>query len=252
MGLNKIRTKRDILILSRGQMLLVFAVDSAGGIGSKPLDKIKVSGEILGKLTAQTSIMEVLAVGARPIALAYSLCVEPYPTGEDVLRGIKKVAREAGLDPRKALIGSSEKNVVVDQSGLGVCAIGLARNGALRIGRSRKGDIVISVGQPFVGNEVMDAEVKGLTADIATLKELLRKHSVREVVPAGSKGVSYEAKVIAEDSGLKFRPYEDVSIDSEKSAGPATALVASVQPRNISKLSELKRPVVKIGYLCEC
>ena len=55
--------------------VMVVGCDAAGGIGPKPLDKVKVSGYTLGRFTARVALMEVLAVGASPICLVNTLSV---------------------------------------------------------------------------------------------------------------------------------------------------------------------------------
>ncbi len=247
--IKRLRTNRDISIITLGGIALVFAVDSAGGIGPKPLDKVKVSGEILGRFTAQAAIMEVLAVNAEPIQIAYSFCFEPQPTGDEVIKGIKRALREAKVKSKDILLGSSEKNVKVEQSGLGICVVGSVSIKKLKIGKSKKGDIIASIGIPSVGYEVLEAEEKGLIADIKTLKELIKRPYVREVIPVGSKGILYEAEIIAKDCGLEFKPYEHVSIDVKKPAGPSTVLVVSIERDSLEKLYELKKPITKIGFL---
>ncbi|MBM7557146.1 hypothetical protein [Halanaerobacter jeridensis] len=58
------QTKRDISIidLSPGEFLVI-ACDSLGGIGSKKEDKINVNNRVVGRLTTQVALMEVLARG---------------------------------------------------------------------------------------------------------------------------------------------------------------------------------------------
>ena len=142
-----IRTNRDLLILriDRGRLLVV-SCDAAGGIGSKPHDKVKASPRIVGRMTARVALMELLAVGADPISIAGTLAVEPEPTGNQVLRGIADEIRTAGLHGLP-IICSSEKNVKVSQTGVGVTAFGSLANSRLKIGRCRPGDELVAVGE---------------------------------------------------------------------------------------------------------
>ena len=95
-----IKTLRDVLIFEfdRGRLIVV-GCDSAGGVGPKPLDKVKVDGYTLGRFTARVALTEVLCTGAKPICLVNTLSVEPKPTGDQIVKGIKDEARRAGLDP---------------------------------------------------------------------------------------------------------------------------------------------------------
>ena len=139
------KTNRDILLFQLpNRQVLVIGCDSAGGIGPKLLDKLKVSGYILGKFTARAALMEVLAVGASPLCVVDALGVEPYPLGKEILEGIREEAKLAGLDPELAVTGSTEKNIVVEQTGIGVTVIGTCQKDQLKIGTSQPDDIVVS------------------------------------------------------------------------------------------------------------
>ncbi len=129
-ALSQIKTNRDVLLFQLAHdEVLVIGCDSAGGIGPSPLDKIKVSGFILGKFTARTALLEVLAVNAMPVCIVDALGVAPKPIGAAILRGIRAEAKRAGLDPNLAVTGSTEKNIIVEQTGIGVTVIGTCRRG---------------------------------------------------------------------------------------------------------------------------
>lgn len=128
---------------------MVIGCDSAGGIGPKPLDRVKVDGYTLGRFTARVALMEVLSTGAKPICLVDTLSVEPDPLGLEIIKGVKDEAKEAGLDPTLAVTGSSEKNIPVEQTGIGVTVIGIAEKGLLRIGLSKPKDVVMAIGLLF-------------------------------------------------------------------------------------------------------
>src|SRR5271157_3628955 len=108
-----IPTSRDLLILRVDlKRLLVVSCDAAGGIGSKPHDKVKASPRIVGRMTARVALMEILATGADPISITGTFAVEPEPTGNQVLRGIEDEIRYAGIGDLP-IVCSSEKNVRV-------------------------------------------------------------------------------------------------------------------------------------------
>lgn len=104
---------------------MLIATDAAGGIGPKMMDTVQAPAYVLGRFTARVALMEVIAGGGRPIAVIDACCVEPVPTGQEILRGILDEAALAGLTP-EAVTGSFEKNVVTVQTGLGVTALALA------------------------------------------------------------------------------------------------------------------------------
>ena len=234
---------RDILIFefSSGKKLVV-GCDSAGGIGPKSLDKIKVDGYTLGKFTARVTLMEVLATGAKPFCIIDTLSVELEPTGLEILEGIKEEAKIAGLDPKAAITGGSEKNFKVEQTGIGVTVIGLAKKEGLRIGISKPNNIIVAIGTPCVGNEVISAEKEHKIADLIDLQNLLNCKFINEIIPVGSEGIDYEIQVLAKSSNLKYELINQSELNLKKSAGPATVILASLDK---SKLAELKTIITK-------
>jgi hypothetical protein len=246
-----VQTNRDVLIFqfANGEAMVV-GCDSAGGIGPKSLDKIRVDGYTLGKFTARVALMEVLSTGAKPICVVDTLSVEPEPLGVEILNGIKDEAKKAGLDPKLAVTGSSEKNFAVEQTGVGVTVIGISEKGSLRLGVSQPGDIVVAVGTPCVGNEVVPAEKMGKTADVADVLKLRGMEFIHEVIPAGSEGIAHEINILAASSKLKFKLANQLSINVKKSAGPATVVLASLSSSKVAELEvAISKPVNIVGQL---
>lgn len=247
----QIKTNRDVLLFRlANDEVLVIGCDSAGGIGPNSLDKIKVSGFILGKFTARTALMEVLAVNAMPVCIVDALSVAPKPTGAAILRGIRAEAKKAGLDPKLAVTGSTEKNIIVEQTGIGVTVIGTCSKVKLKIGTSLPGDVVVAVGIPSVGNEVLPAEKAGHiveSKDILTIRELPYVH---EVIPVGSTGIAHELRKFAESSKLNYTIAKGREVDVHKSAGPATVALVSLPETNVANLMhQVNKPVSVIGHL---
>lgn len=140
---------RDLSVIDLdGNTLLVIACDSDGGIGPKELDTVSCSGYVLGRLAARVPLLEMLASGARPILMVNCLAVEMHPSGKEIISGIRKEAAEAGLDPVRGIAGSTEDNVPTRQTGVGVVALGVVSQRALRPGSSQIGDLVYRLGVP--------------------------------------------------------------------------------------------------------
>lgn len=249
---SSLRTERDLLLLrvTRDRLLTV-SCDAAGGIGSKPHDKVRAHPRLLGKMTARVALMELLAVGANPIALIGTLSVEPKPTGDEVLKGMLAELRHARL--RKIhILASSEKNVKVSQTGIGVTAFGFVSISNLKIGRCRPGDEVVTVGEPHVGQEVLGGEAGRKIADTLDIIKIREKSFIHEMIPVGSRGILKEAKTMARDSNLSIRLLESRRVDVAKSAGPATVLVCAVRAGSFSKIEDLlDKPTRVIGHLCK-
>jgi len=247
-----IETARDISVFEVSpDSVMVVGCDSAGGIGPKPLDQIKVSGYTLGRFTARVTLMEVLAVGALPICLTNTLGVEPDPTGFEILDGIKSEIKLARLGRSLVVIGSMEKTVAVEQTGIGVTVVGLVSKNKLKIGLSKPDDLIVAVGCPSVKNEVLPAEERGEIVDLEDLLKLMSCDFVHEVIPVGSQGIIHEANVLAKDSGLRAK-LDLPEVEAKKSAGPATAVVVTISKNALSKLSGLiNKPIQVTGSFCQ-
>jgi len=194
--------------------------------------------------------MEVLSAGAKPICLVDTLSVEPAPTGIEIIKGVKDEAKEAGLDPKLVVTGSSEKNIPVDQTGIGVTVIGMTRKDLLRIGVSQPKDVVVAIGTPSVGDEVTLAEKKGKTADISDILRLLDIDFIHEIIPVGSEGIVHEIRTIAKESNLRFKLSDQLKVDVEKTAGPATVILASLPNFKLTELKRaLNKPINIVGHL---
>lgn len=245
------KTNRDILLFQfPNQQVLVVACDSAGGIGPKPLDKLKVSGFILGKFTARTALMEVLSVGANPHCIVDALGVEPYPLGKEILEGIREESKLAGLDPELAVTGSTEKNIVVEQTGIGVTVIGTCQKDQLKIGTSQPNDIIVAIGLPSVGDQVLPAEKQGKIAETTDILKLLNLRFIHEIIPVGSTGILHELKALAAGSKLNFKLFDQIVVDINKSAGPSTVLLVSLRVEHLPELQKnMTKPVNIIASL---
>lgn len=230
--------------------MLVVACDSVGGIGPKSLDRIRVSGEVVGRFTARVVLMEVLSLGAQPFLIVSTLPVEPYPSAARILKGIRSELRRARVMENVPIMCSTEKNIPVRQTGLGLTVLASTSRRELRIGRSKPGDVIVAIGLPHVGSEVIRGEKKGRIVDLEDLLALLNSPTIHEIIPVGSRGILKEAKVVAKDSGLNLRLITSEAINLTKSAGPATVLLCSVCTSDHKDLSLLtNKPLTRIGAL---
>jgi hypothetical protein len=244
-------TARDVRIVSlNSKRVMVISCDSAGGIGSKPLDRVRTSPFVVGKFTARVALMEMLSTGAEPVCVASALAVEPKPSGVQILRGIKAEMKHALLDLNIPIVYSAEKNFKVQSTGVGVTVVGVAIRNRVRIARCKAGDEILAVGLPNVGGDVLLGERRGIITDSQDVRNLLSTNMVHELVPAGSKGILYEAKVLAADSHLLFKAERSLKLDVRTSAGPATVIVCSSAKDSLWPLKSLiHKPVTLVGHL---
>jgi hypothetical protein len=223
---------RDLSLLTLpGDMALVTSCDSIGAIGAKELDVVKVSGEFVGRAVVRVPLMEVMAVGAEPVAIYNTLAVEMIPYGREIIRGINSEITRAEIDSEAVLNGSTEENVPTRQTGVGVVVLGLVGKKDLLLGTAQQDDVVIAFGIPKVGAEVAeggpdDPEV----AHPSLIRKLLKKEYIHEVLPVGSKGILYECREMAKTARLFFQAHPNGDMDVNKSAGPATCVLAAVTP----------------------
>lgn len=213
---------RDVsLIPFDGEQVLVIACDSCGAFGSKSGDQVKVPPQIVGKYTARVAMMEVLSLGAKPIAMTVNICNEPSPTGEGIMEGIEEEL-EAWQFVLPITI-STEKNMPTTMTAIGVTLMGMAEKSELLLGKVSAGDLVYSVGLPKVGNDVVTD--RGEIADATVMKELLQLGGIKEILPVGSSGIKGEMNKLSESYRLKFDLLNHERLDLEKSAGPCTVIL---------------------------
>jgi hypothetical protein len=211
---------------------------------------VKADARLVGKLTARVALMEILAIGADPVAISGTFSVEPKPTGESVMEGIRQEVRHAHLRNIR-IVCSTEKNFKVKQTGVGITAVGLVSNSTIKIGRCEEGDEVVAVGDLHVGQDVVWAEASRRIADTLDVVKIRRRSFVHELIPVGSKGVLYEANVIAKDSGLAFEPTVPPPIKLEESAGPATVLLLALRKGSFTRIKNSigRKPIRRVGVL---
>ncbi len=255
MGEVKVYRRRDITIVDISkEQSLILACDSCGGIGEKENDTLKVLPDLVGLLTARVVIMEVICTGAEIISLSNAVCNEMNATGQKIMAGVKKELAKAKAEgfitadiDEGVLTGSTEENMVTTMTAIGITAIGVADKTKLKFSPCQSGDEVIVIGEPLVGNEVLQEQDKMVS--YSEIKSLLSHLDVREIVPVGSKGIAYEAKLLAEMNGIGFVETPTIEVDIMKSGGPCTCVVAVVAPECKSKMTRLNMEYKHIGTL---
>lgn len=236
---------RDVEVIDTGSgVSLVIACDSCGSVGSKELDLIKAPPDIVGRLTARTVLMELVSVGAVPVAMTVSICAEPNPTGDAILIGIKRELQVSGLSGLK-LVVSSEKNFETRQTGLGIGATGTCKTDELKIAQSVVADKVFCLGVPRLGNEVITSGCMDII-NSGTLSQLRAHPLIHDILPVGSRGIRAEAELLAIQSGTIFNAVESCKLDLEKSAGPSTCVLFS-SSQSIEDLNYLE--IYQVGQL---
>jgi hypothetical protein len=229
---------------------IVTGSTSSGAVGPKEFDKVKVDGKFLGKFLARVALMDVIATGAFPLLLSLTLGVENDPTGKEISEGIKRKARTIGLDPNQVLMENTEDNFPTVQTGAGLTVVGLANEDELRLGKTMPNDLVVAIGRPKVGMEVIAAEAHGEIADLKNVAQLNQRKYVHDIAAVGSFGIASEAKMMAYGVGRQLKLIEPKGLDLNKSAGPATVVLATIDPERLDDLKALiPKPINVIGEI---
>lgn len=229
---------------------IVSGSTSSGAIGPKPQDKLKVDGRVLGKFLARVALMDVAATGAYPVLLSVTLGVEKEPTGNEILEGIRREARSIGLDPNQVLMENTEDNFETVQTGAGLTVVGFANEDELRLAKTLPGDLIVAVGKPKVGDEVIPAEARGEIADLKNIMQLSQRKYVHDIAAVGTFGIASEARMMAFGVGRQLRLNEVEGLDLNKSAGPATVVLATVDKERLEDLMSLiRKPVNVVGEI---
>ena len=229
---------------------IVAGSTSSGAIGPKEMDRVKVDGRMLGKFLARVALMDVSATGAFPLLLSVTLGVEKEPTGNAIIEGIRGEARSIGLDPNQVIMENTEDNFETLQTGVGLTVVGFANEEELRIGKTCPGDLIVAIGKPKVGDEVIGAEVRGEIADLKNVTQLSQRKYVHDIWPVGGFGIASEAKMMAYGVGRQLKICEVQGLDLNKSAGPATVVLATIDRDSLEELlSLISKPINVVGEI---
>ena len=191
----KTYSRRDLTVVSgfdNNGSCLVIACDSCGSVGEKETDTLKLPAKYTSKFAARVALTEVICSGASPITITNGASNEMTPTGEELIKGIKEELANAQITGI-ALTGSTEENFPTNMTAVAVTVIGIAKEDELNFKQATNGDVVIQIGIPQAGKEV-DLESVGFYKEI---RQFLSLPGVREIVPVGSKGITYEANTLA-------------------------------------------------------
>ncbi len=229
---------------------IVTGSTSSGAVGPKELDKVKVDGKILGKFLARVALMDVAATGAFPVQLSLTLGVEKEPTGNQIIEGINREARTIGLDPHMVLLANTEDNFQTSQTGAGLTVVGLANEDELRVGKTLPGDLIVAIGRPKVGEEVIAAEAHGEIADLKNVAQLAQRRYVHDIAAVGGFGIASEAKMMAYGVGRQAKLQEVAGLDLAKTAGPATVVLVTIDRERLEDLQALiPKPINVVGEI---
>jgi hypothetical protein len=237
-GAVTVRRIRDLLILNDD---LVIATDSVGGIGPKPGDSVYADSATVAHFATRVPLLEVLCAGATPIAVIDDLCVERRPTGEPMIREIRRLAAELGVQP-DAVTGSTEDNIPTNATGIGVTVLGQLPPGGLLSGGSQPGDVVLCAGLPISAPDDDLYIGHPSQVPVAAVLAAVRSGLVHDALPVGSQGLVWEVPQLAASASLSCAWLEQTNVSRTASGGPASCVLFSCPPESVAPLQALVDP----------
>ncbi|MCP3740893.1 ATP-binding protein [Rossellomorea sp. BNER] len=224
---------RDVQIIPiMNDEYLLFASDNSGGIGMKELDEIKVPYKLLAYYSFRVAFMECIAAGGDPVTVVVSnFCGEGV--WDQLVEGIELGLDEVGMKTIE-ITGSSESNMNMIQSALGVLVIGKSnkvQNNPLTYTKDLE---IALIGSPLVGKEVIDQPKEIAPLSMANYFCTLEGFVV---MPVGSKGILHELKLLFPEEHLRNESLE-CAIDLNKSSGPSTCFIIVYSSKEIEKVRE--------------
>ena len=237
---------RDLNFLHVRNAVLVFACDSVGSVGTLPFDEFHRTPAEAGHSYLKSAWMELLACGAKPLALYGDFCYRESDRETQICDSIRAELRASGIDPTlfHASFGESADPKC---SAFGLTAVGCVPASGLRLGSSRGGDAVFAIGRP---TEKDDQTRQCTPQDVLAL---LGCEAVHEILPCGSHGIRGELLGLTHTSRLTFTPAADCALEKEfdLSCGPAGTLLVTAAPDALAQIEALvpSRAVTQLGTL---
>ena len=249
---------RDLTLLQiDSNRYFTIACDSCGGIGMSELDIVKVDEDVVGYLTAKVCLIETLAFRAKPTVLINTLCVEMEGRGKRIISGIERAINEYNEAQfydnvlEINITGSTEENIPTKQTGLGITLMGEIHNPFQKL-LVNTGDRVVLIGYPKVGEEVLEDLTlnKNEIINFNSLNQLTKNENVFDILPIGSKGVRYEINQLMTTHKIDISLFDQNEIQLNKSAGPATCVLAIVKKDAIDQLmKQISQPITLLGEI---
>ena len=220
---------RDILTLPITGGSLIFASDNSGGIGMKKEDVVSVPYDMVAYYSFRVAVMECMAAGGEPIAVVMeNFCGEQ--AWNELEAGVRRGQDE--LSMTIPITGSTESNMEMVQSALGILVIGQKKEEEEVV----QGKMAV-IGTPLVGDGVVNHPE--LIAPLSLFKWCCEQDNVT-VLPVGSKGIANEWLNLDPSGTI---PETLKKLDLNVSAGPSTCFIIMYDPDNEAEIA------AKAGHL---
>ncbi|MBC2191493.1 alpha-L-fucosidase [Listeria sp. FSL L7-0229] len=240
---------RDLSVIDVPGGCILTSCDISAGFGEKAHDGLMVAPEVTARLTLRVALMEMIASGAKVVSVSDVVGAEMEPTGRRVIAGLKDELAKANLSHIE-LNGSTEENMKVTQTSVGVLVTGFATKAALKLVNVHEAAVLFAFGEPIVGAEVLQKMTE--MPDYRLVKKLVAHSAVFEVVPVGSKGIAYEANLLARLNNGVFTASDTIGEEiMNKTAGPASVILAAVKADDVAVFEREFLGAKQIGSFVE-
>ena len=233
--MNHEMSEDTLIIPFNDQEELVIASDNIGAIGMKSLDEVTTPYHVVSYFGFRVAYMDCVAAGGKPFAISL-MNFNGDEVWEELLHGIDKGVNELQINDLP-ITGSTETNFPLQQSATSITILGKRKRKQKQTQKIMLDNCHVAViGQPLVGNEVIDNKEK--VAPLHVFQWFSEQEEVYKILPVGSKGISYELNKVWHHHDITFSDDLDVT----KSSGPATCFIViyekSMYEKMVNKASD--------------
>ncbi|WP_273831869.1 ATP-binding protein [Guptibacillus sedimenti] len=213
---------RDGTVIELGAETLIITSDNSGAIGMKEQDRVAVPYDVVAYYAFRVAVMENVALGGVPVSVVmHNFCGDRE--WEALVSGVERGKRELGVNYEITITGSSETNMPLLQSALGVVVIGKQHRTLSKVCIEYATKFAV-IGKPLVGEEVVNEEAA--IAPLELFRYISEQEGVQSVLPVGSKGILYELNELVD--GVKVvESMVQTDLDLYKSSGPSTCFIVA-------------------------